>query len=254
MTEPMVSCVCCTYGRWSFVREALTFYALQDYAERELVIFNTHEVPLIVEPGLADALAVRVINARGDYKSLGQVRALALAYARGAYYACWDDDDLWTPWHLKVAMARISETGTVSWKPSRSWWTMNGGKKYDPSENQFEASIVCEIEAVRKYGFQMSNGSEHLPWLEGTRAGTLTEDVGPWMSYAYRWGNGLHHMSGGRPQDVVFGEHNAATQEHGDGKPLTLFDAAPVYRELGASVLAHFGAETQTAWLRRLEG
>ena len=63
--NPKVTCLCATKGRFSALRQSVSFFLLQDYPNKELLIFNNSEVPINAHPKLA-AQGVRVVNA-GDY-------------------------------------------------------------------------------------------------------------------------------------------------------------------------------------------
>lgn len=241
----LVTCVCCTRGRWACVCEALTYFLLQDYPDKELIIFNTDAVPLRIAPEIEGLAAVRVVNAPGEYTSLGHARTAAMEHARGDFYNCWDDDDLWLPWHLSQAMRRVRDTGCLAWKPRKSWWTSDGGKTYEPTENAMEASVVVRTDALKRYGFRDGSGDEHVPWMGGVQedGGFLVEDVGPMMSYAYQWGQGLHHMSGRLGQPGNFQDHNLTCADHGSGRPLRPASVGWRYRNIVAATGKHFSQD-----------
>jgi hypothetical protein len=66
--QPLVSCLTATYGRYSFLKEAISFFQDQDYPNKEMIILNNHPVPLVVElPN------IKVFNFPG-HRTLGECR------------------------------------------------------------------------------------------------------------------------------------------------------------------------------------
>jgi len=83
-----VSCVCCTYGRFTLLKRSVACWLNQDYDDAELIIFNTAKEPLSLGKSLHDR-GIRLINQCRDtingapYSSLGMIRHDAAAYAFG---------------------------------------------------------------------------------------------------------------------------------------------------------------------------
>ena len=85
--KPLVSCVMCTYGRFHIVQQSIAFWLLQDYKNKELIIYNTARKPLNLDDYLIHQ-NIKIINSNKEYTSLGQIRQDALCYAKGQYYIC----------------------------------------------------------------------------------------------------------------------------------------------------------------------
>ena len=222
-----VSCVCCTYGRFSFVRRSISFWLRQDYQDKELIIFNTASVPLSLDASISH-LGIRVINqpvhiTSGEaYTSLGMVRADALNHARGDVYICWDDDDMFLPWHISQGIEQLLGCGRGAWMPAQSYFSDNGGHTYQRCRNSLEASVLVRMEYLRKYGFDSAgkSGAEHLPWRTGLlRDGDLSEqdEVTPFESYAYIWGEAGHKTSGSIDEPGNFENHKRFSTDFGEG-------------------------------------
>jgi hypothetical protein len=224
-----VSCVCCTYGRFGFVRRSLACWLNQDYADAELIVFNTAEEPLVLDDAL-HARGVRLINQSRDtvdglpYASLGAVRRDALAHAHGDVYVCWDDDDLYLPWHLSQGMAHLERCGRGAWMPAQSYFSNDGGRTYQLARNAFEASVLVRIEHLHRYGFDVGkSGAEHLTWrMTMVAEGELSEhdEVTPFESYAYVWGEPGHKLSGEIDRPDNFDRHRAQSTDFGGGETL----------------------------------
>lgn len=233
-----VSCVCCTYGRFSFVRRSIAFWLNQDYRNKELIIFNTAPIPLSLDSSIAHA-GISVINqpncikSAEPYSSLGSVRSDAMIHTSGDVYVCWDDDDMFLPWHLSQGVERLRERGRAAWMPAQSYFSMNGGRTFQLSRNAFEASVLVRMKSLLRYGFDSEgkSGAEHLPWRVGmVRDGDLSEndEVTPYESYAYIWGEPGHKTSGSIDQPNNFENHKSLSADFGEGRRLTPLPLAEI--------------------------
>jgi O-antigen biosynthesis protein len=114
--RPLVSCIMPTGGRRAFVRQALAYFARQDYDRRELVIADDGESPV------ADLAAtdprVRYLRLKAGLP-LGEKRNRACELARGDLIAHWDDDDWYAPHRLATQVARLQSRGADVCGPRR---------------------------------------------------------------------------------------------------------------------------------------
>tara|TARA_R110000824_G_scaffold96852_6_gene231605 strand:- start:373 stop:1068 length:696 start_codon:yes stop_codon:yes gene_type:complete len=220
----------------------MAMFLAQTWKQKELVIFNTAEVPLVLGdfPGSSQ---VKVVNqtARANgkpFKSLGDVRNAALPHADGDLFVCWDDDDLFLPHHLKQSITAWIRAGTFAWKPQKSFFSNDGGVTFKYAQNAMEASIMVDMAFVREHGFSTSqSGGEHVQggWLDKALAqGQLTiEEVTPRESYAYVWGDGLSKTSGNIDHPNNFENHKEASQDFGEGVllvPVDLKELKPLFQ------------------------
>ena len=212
-----VSCVCCTYGRFTVLERSIACWIRQDYDNKELIIFNTAKVPLSLSSSLQKE-NITVVNSTKLYLSLGEVREDALKHINGDVYICWDDDDLFLPWHIKDGVERMKLLNKEAWMPKFSYFSQNGGRTYVKAQNAMEASVLVNVKKVLQYGFSHESGAEHLPWRNGiVQDGTLiVEDVEP--SYAYVWGDALapHKTSGNINNPSNFRNHMDKSVNFGD--------------------------------------
>lgn len=215
-----VSCVCCTYGRFTVVERSIACWINQTYKNKELLIFNTAETPLTLDKSLKNK-NISIVNSNKKYHSLGEVRQQALVCASGDVYICWDDDDLFLPWHIERGIKRMEKLETPAWMPKFSYFSFDGGKKYSKEQNSMEASVLVKMDVIRRFGFSHTSGLEHLPWRERIESDKLLviEDVEP--SYAYVWGDksALHKTSGHVDDPNAFNSHMKNTTDFGN-RPL----------------------------------
>lgn len=187
---PLVSCLMATHGRYREVCRAVVDFLQQDYPAKELLILNNHPKPLWVPEGVE---GVRIIN-EPIHATLGDCRKRLLELAQGEYVRTWDDDDCYLPWTLSQGVAHIGNA--VAFKPRHSWFDCeNGGVRLE--DNVFEAAMITRTDFAREHQYQATAGDEHQPLVQAIEAaGLKRRDFGQWASYVYRWGYGIHHISG----------------------------------------------------------
>ena len=92
--KPLISCICITADRLSFVERAIKCFQAQTYPNKELIIYDTG----------VESVPVRDIRGVGFYSgvgaTVGQLRNLAIARSSGRIIAHWDDDDVSHPMRL----------------------------------------------------------------------------------------------------------------------------------------------------------
>ena len=236
-----VSSVLCTFGRFGCVQRSTGQWLSQDYlGEKELVIFNTAPEPLNLGETLASLENIKNIhaptNAQGlPWSSLGEVRNGALEHASGDLYSCWDDDDLFLPFHLTQGVEKFLEHKVTAWKPRFSLFSNDGGKTFKLAGNAMEASILADLDFVKAHRFSTKqSGGEHVQggWLDKLNGDQfVVENVRP--SYAYVWGDGLHKTSGSIDNPNNFENHQNASLDFGTGqkvKPASLEELQDLYR------------------------
>ena len=223
--SPVVSCLMTTYGRFECVERSITLWLLQDYPNKELVILNTAPKKLELHSRL-EGKGIRVINSefqlgtQTPYTNVGQIRQDVISQALGEYYICWDDDDLFLPWHISNGMKYIIENNKTAWMPKQSFWTPNAGEKFEYASNSMEASCIIKLSDIKRFGFLDSNGGEHLSWRRGlVEEGILDENINvyPFESYVYNWGEDIaaHKQSGSISSDTCFEDHKVQSTDFG---------------------------------------
>ena len=189
---PLVSCLMATHGRFREVCGAVVDFLQQDYPERELIILNNHPMPLAMPEGMEDS-RVRIINEPG-HPTLGDCRIRLLQEAKGEFVRTWDDDDVYLPWTISQGVAHIGNE--IAFKPRHSWFDCeNGGVRLE--DNVFEAAMLTRADFVREHSYQPTAGDEHHTLVQAIEErGLKRREFGVWASYVYRWGYGVHHISG----------------------------------------------------------
>ncbi len=198
---PFVSCMMPTYGRATFhrsepnvVEEAIHSFLEQDYdGQRELVVVN--DLP---EQKLRfDHPEVRIINVDKKFHYLGEKRNFVVEQCRGTHILVWDDDDIYLPWAIRVAVECI---GDMDWcKAGALWWTVNRviqGIRQGPACNQFLFRKDA-WERVGKYPNQQDGGEDRIFEQRLLNARGAKVKLPPSKYYLlYGWGGHVYHASG----------------------------------------------------------
>jgi len=146
---PEIECLCLTYGRFQLLREAVSFFILQDYPNKFLTIINDAPIPLN-EHNLPPN--IKVMNCSKRFKTLGDKRQFAIRNAQKEIVAHWDDDDTYLPWHLYSCMKRLDKNKNILLvKPEETLIRLEGGK-YSLSKGNWEASYVFYAKKALEYG------------------------------------------------------------------------------------------------------
>lgn len=150
---PKVSCICPTRGRFETLRESISFFILQDYPNKELIIFNNHPIPLVPHPKLIKH-NIKIINA-GDYsgRPIESVYADAIKHISEdtEFVSVWDDDDMYFPWHLSNNIDKLIKSGKSAIRSSYGYWHDINHAMKDPVtiiSNTLEASMIAKKEVI----------------------------------------------------------------------------------------------------------
>jgi hypothetical protein len=200
MIHPKVSCLCPTRGRFDTLRESLAFFLLQDYSNKEMIVFNNHPEPMAIHPKLIKH-NIKVINA-GDYsgKSMQKIYSDALQYVShdSEYIAIWDDDDMYFPWHLSDNMNKlISSKEKLAIRPAAGYWQdINNatGIEYSFMQNNLEAGMIARKDIVFFNSGINDTKSEHYTHPHLLWTGTANSNnhfiLNDKITAVYRWGYG----------------------------------------------------------------
>jgi glycosyltransferase involved in cell wall biosynthesis len=126
--RPLVSCLMVTRGDTAILRYAVDSYARQTWRDRELVVVTASDQgeairAVLVERGVETA-SIFVVSPN---LTLGDLRNLAVARAKGDILMQWDDDDLSDPQRIETSLAVLTQTGVAAaflarilvWQPQR---------------------------------------------------------------------------------------------------------------------------------------
>src|SRR5882762_9182892 len=106
MPGPLVSCLCVTKNKLYQLKRAVNCFYGQSYARKELVIVyegNKTEASKWISH-LKDP-KIKVVHVSVIPKlSLGELRNISIAHAKGEYFCQWDDDDWYHRDRVKIQL------------------------------------------------------------------------------------------------------------------------------------------------------
>jgi hypothetical protein len=232
-----VTCMCPTRGRFTLLQKSISYFLLQDYENKELLILNNHAVPLNLSPELEALGNIKVLN-MGEVNDMVKLHNDALEYVDGEYICIWEDDDIYLPWHLSNIDRYPLEGEWEAIKPSVSVMvtTIDGRLDTTLGDNYFEASYIVKSETIRLYGFGEHDNPEiadprfwHWRWLDKIGRSTHRPNFID-CGYVYTWdrqfldGEGCIHSSGNTTTNLQQHSHDTGNQE-----PLRAVDITHIF-------------------------
>jgi sulfatase maturation enzyme AslB (radical SAM superfamily) len=142
-----------TCGRYGQPLFAIRAFQAQTYSHRELVVVDDNS-----DHRLADEIArlgdarIRVVRPPSPGLSLGNLRNLAVAAARGSHICIWDDDDLHDRQRLEVQMRVLIESRASACLLAQIviWWPLE--KRVALSGRRlWEMSLLCDKRVMPSY-------------------------------------------------------------------------------------------------------
>lgn len=107
MTKPIVeiTALMLYYGRRNLAEEAVESFLRQTYPHKKLIIVNTHPDKVWFEQEQPD---IEVHNIIPDtFDNLNEKYNYAFSQIKTNWWAPWDSDDIWLPWHFENIVANI---------------------------------------------------------------------------------------------------------------------------------------------------
>lgn len=169
----LVSCLCVTESRPSFIPWLLWNFRKQDYPARELIVVDSspHSLSSILP---ADVTIVRCPPGT----SVARKRNVAWEAARGEFVAWFDDDDWQHPRRLSILTDALAG-GAVLAGSRRSWFIDMSGLRARPHEGQrgvlFNGAAVRRTSLVGVRFDERRTRASDTPWmtLVRQRAGSV---------------------------------------------------------------------------------
>ena len=229
---PKVIGICCTFRRFKCVERVVNMFLAQDYkGEKELIIFNTDEENPYIQTDSLNKLGIKIINNTIDYltnepyTNVGAIRRDALTHIVDKNCAVFhaDDDDIYLPYYIRQGIDKIEQTRLPSFKPAYSFFYCGGNLSL--VKNTMEASVLININSLRKYGYNLNTALEGLAWYTKMRdSGELIENDNDCIpSYCFNWNDGdsmgaAHKQSGNPDNPNNFANHKEASKDICNGE------------------------------------
>lgn len=238
MNNPKVVGICCTYGRFKCVERVVNMFLSQDYkGQKELLIYNTDtDIPYIDYNFKLLALGIHIINNSKDfitgepYTNVGAIRRDALTFVTDEFCYIFhaDDDDIYLPHYISQGVERMKETKLPFFKPMESFFYC--GDNLRLVKNTMEASVICDINKIREYGYNLNTALEGLSWYTKARDMRELDEADSYFipPYCFNWNDGQEmdapHKQSGNPNDYNnFNNHKAASLDAVNGRELSIY-------------------------------
>ncbi len=119
---PRVSCLMVTKGNMKFIETAYRQFKTQSWPHKELVIV-AGTVPASLQQLAAADRDVVLVKAPAS-QTLGELRNLSIAHAKGEFICQWDDDDLYDPHRLAIMVGVLMQASVSAVFLQRIllWW------------------------------------------------------------------------------------------------------------------------------------
>jgi len=226
--KPKVTCLCATRGRYQLLRSSVSYFLLQDYPNKELIIFNNHAVDIELSDFLKNQGNIHLINA-GEFSSIADVYNTAFSYVdsfgenTSEFIAIWDDDDIYLPWHLSTAVKWLSENPTYQYCGPREQLAIDSDNEHYPKlivwRNFCEGRILVRKSHLDLYGFGPHSEGDNpsYPHLAWWYSGSLLQY--PWQdnSFVYFWRDQSRIQKYTHLQN---GPNKEKNTDSGEGEPL----------------------------------
>lgn len=236
--DTKVTAIMATCGRHELCERAVGMFLAQNYENKTLVILQNSAREVTLDRGLtADQRGqIRLIN-RSGYSNLGAIYEDSLNFVPfDTDVICfWDDDDIYLPNHISEGVAGYEfaqqlNDGIWAYKPMRSLF--HDGSQISLQQNMFEPSWFVNADAIRKYKFNYTTGSQHNHWttplIDESRVLVINEAP---STFCYTWGNDVFKTSGDIDSADNFWNYRNASEDFGDDiiTPWTKEQLEPAY-------------------------
>jgi glycosyltransferase involved in cell wall biosynthesis len=148
---PLVSCVCLSNNRPSFLKRAIASFRSQTYPNKELVVVckDNDEGSITLLRSVQNEDLKMVLVDSGEDLTIGDLRNISIENAAGTYFCQWDDDDWYHARRLEVQyreMKKHKKDASIL-----AYWLMFDQvniKAYVSLPHMWAASIFCRKELV----------------------------------------------------------------------------------------------------------
>lgn len=248
MKIPKVVCFCCTRGRFEILRKSISYFLAQDYENKELVILNNHEVPLVLSEELkSENITIENKGAATSVEHFIEMQNEVLQTLEGDFIIpAWDDDDMFLPWHISSLLKLFSpEIQAVRTHPNLTFSCKDGKPVGDVLGNVCEPSHLVRMGFVKEHGF---GAPEHFPmgwhWSWNRHlshpSNFTIEDYQNETAFVLIWDRSC--FDDDAPNPVIHGQcfnsdnwedlYIVHLNDTGNGEPLTSCDVKPLYRKV----------------------
>jgi len=198
-----ITCIMLYYGRKELAEEAIESFLRQTYPHKKLLIVNTHPDPVWFEKEYPEIEVHNVLSSA--FENLNEKYNYALAQVKTKWWAPWDSDDIWLPWHLENLAKNIKNTTRNGMprkigmaksyfmfddkKEIKLGWNMWGTSIWETHDNDGGIYSQCDTSITR-------NCDRQILYLDWDRYWLDTGGPKKPLSFIFRWDlKKSHHRS-----------------------------------------------------------
>jgi glycosyltransferase involved in cell wall biosynthesis len=177
MDLPLVSCICITNNRTSFLEKAIRYFSNQTYLQKELIVaFATDDLATDNYLSKIDHPFIRPLKFSNSQLTLGDKRNLAIEFSSGFYFCIWDDDDWYAPNRIEVQVNSLK--GTAFKSSALSTIVLFDGETNEAYVSAtrwaWEATLFCEKTLLTsELRYAQMNRAEDSPLLYSLKKSNL---------------------------------------------------------------------------------
>lgn len=178
-------------GHLSPARHAVTCFLQQTYAKRELVVVvDAPDTAIARYLADLDDPRLRLIALPSARRTLGELRNIAVAEARGEYVCQWDDDDLYDPERIRMQLAALRAADAAAcllrrwtlWWPDRQRLAVSGLRLW-------EGTILARTTALPPYPVARRGEDTAMVEVLASRERIVHLDAPELYTYVHHGGN-----------------------------------------------------------------
>lgn len=171
-TLPLISCVCITNRRISFLVKTMQCFRAQDYKNKELIISYPRNDTLTPYTSqkfkLNNDLEILLI-ARSENDSLGDARNDAIKLAKGKYICNWDDDDWHHPNRLSIQYYKIHTSSSnieANVLNQLILFDKTRDRAYESFLYNWEGTLMCNTAILKDHNYSNKHRGEDSQLLD----------------------------------------------------------------------------------------
>lgn len=144
---PMISCLCVSKNRQSFLKKSIHYFHKQSYPNKELVIVYEGDMAFWNDLSInKDHLTIIDLSSPSSL-TLGERRNLSIQHSKGEYICIWDDDDWYHNGRLEIQLKNLLASSKPAIVLDRLLlFDSISGQSYLSSERFWEGSLLCKKE------------------------------------------------------------------------------------------------------------
>jgi len=202
---PLISCLCVTYKKPLLLKRAIACFEAQTYRNKELVLlYEDHdtETRQFLQTHSFSSCVRQVCVPGTPKKALGELRNIAIQFARGEFVCQWDDDD-WYHRDRLTSQYNVIVKNKVNGSLLTRWVTFNGHEKkaFVSNRRHWEGSVLCRksLFALKAYdNREKGEDTNVIEYLCAHNHLACIEDMPFLYVYVYHGNNtwSFNHFSG----------------------------------------------------------